>query len=70
MLTARDLARSKQAMTVGQLAETTGGYNHATQRRWNGQDAALVRFSMKSSTLFDGESKTNEGDPDQFGVGR
>jgi hypothetical protein len=67
MLTARDLARAKQAMTVGELAEKTGGYDHATQRRWNGQNAALIRFSMKSSTLFDGESKTNEGDPERGG---
>jgi hypothetical protein len=24
----------------------------------------LIAFSMKSSTAFDGESKTNEADPD------
>lgn len=62
MLQPRDLARSKQAMTVGQLAAETGDYSHASQRRWNGRDVQLIAFSMKSSTFFDGESKSNEGD--------
>lgn len=62
MLQPKDLARSKQAITVGQLALQTGDYNHGTQRRWNGDDAQLIAFSMKSSTGFDGESKTNEAD--------
>ena len=63
MLSVKDLARPKQAMTVGSLATLTGDYSHAAQRRWTGRDVALLKFSMKSSTLFDGESKTNEGDP-------
>ena len=62
MLQPKDLARSKQAATVDQLAIQTGGYDHRTQRRWNGRDVQLIVFSMKSSTSFDGESKTNEPD--------
>lgn len=62
MLTAMNLARSKQVSKVSQLAALTGPYDHATQRRWNGADVELITFSMKSSTQFDGESKTNEAD--------
>jgi hypothetical protein len=62
MLTPMSLARSKQVARIGQLAMLTGNYDHATQRRWNGCDVQLIAFSMKSSTAFDGESKTNEAD--------
>jgi hypothetical protein len=62
MLEPKDIARSKQAITVTQLGDITGNYDHKTQRRWNGRDAQLIAFSTKSSTSFDGESKTNEAD--------
>lgn len=62
MLQPQDLARTKQAASVEQLAAETGPYDHRTLRRWNGDDSHLILFSMKSSTAFDGESKTNEAD--------
>ena len=62
MLQPKHLARGKQAVTVDQLALQTGGYDHGTQRRWNGRDPQLIAFNMKSLTAFDGESKTNEAD--------
>jgi hypothetical protein len=60
-----DLARGKLGVSTTDLTALTGPYDHRTQRRWNGNDAALVAFSMKSSTLFDGESKTGEGPDDR-----
>ena len=62
MLTAMNLARSKQVSKVSQLAALSGPYDHVTQRRWDGAGVQLIAFSMKSSTMFDGESKTNESD--------
>ncbi|MGZ3854409.1 MAG: hypothetical protein ACXVBX_16565 [Flavisolibacter sp.] len=42
------------------LFETGSNYDYTQQRRWVGQDASLIKWSMKSDTTFDGESK----DPD------
>jgi|GEM_PF-1367364 hypothetical protein len=62
MLTAKDLAKAKRGIAPAQLAKDTGAYEHGAMRRWVGKDVELVRLSMKSSTMFDGESRTNEGD--------
>jgi len=37
-----------------------GDYDHQAQRRWVGEDASLIQWTMKSDTSFDGEAK----DPD------
>jgi hypothetical protein len=59
LLTARELARSKKLAGISEL-ESMGPYDHKQQRRWVGQDASLITWSMKSDTSFDNESK----DPD------
>jgi hypothetical protein len=63
MLTVNDLTKTKRVITPARIVEMTGSYDHSAMRRWIGDDAALIRVSMKSSTAFDGESRTNEGDP-------
>ena len=40
--------------------ESMGPYDHKQQRRWVGQDASLITWSMKSDTSFDKEAR----DPD------
>lgn len=65
MLQPKNIARGKLAVSTRDLSALTGQYNYATQRRWNGRDAALVAFSMKSSTQFDGEHSTGEGPDDK-----
>ena len=62
MLTAKKLAKAKRSLSPARLVEMTGSYDHAAMRRWVGDDVGLIRISMKSSTTFDGESRTNEGD--------
>jgi len=37
-----------------------GPYDHNAQRRWVGEDASLIQWTMKSDTMHDGEST----DPD------
>jgi hypothetical protein len=59
LLTARELARSKKMAGIPEL-DSMGPYDHNQQRRWVGQDASLITWSMKSDTSFDHESK----DPD------
>ncbi len=63
MITISDLARPKRAVTRNQVASESGAYNHVDMKRWAGKDTELIRLTMKSSTGFDGESKSNEGDP-------
>jgi hypothetical protein len=65
MLQPKDIARGKLGFSTRDLTAITGAYDHATQRRWNGRDASLVAFSMKSSTGFDGESASGEGPDDK-----
>jgi len=65
MLQPKDIARGKLAVSTRDLSALTGKYNYETQRRWNGRDAALIAFSMKSSTQFDGESASGEGSDDK-----
>ncbi|UTD29367.1 hypothetical protein [Bradyrhizobium sp. WD16] len=65
MVQPKDLARGKLGTSTQDLSAITGAYNHTTQRRWNGQDASLIAFSMKSSTQFDGESASGEGPDDK-----
>ncbi len=65
MIQPNDLARGKLAVSTRDLSGVTGEYDYATQRRWNGSDAALIAFSMKSSTRFDGESASGEGSDDR-----
>jgi hypothetical protein len=60
MVTAKTLARGKMTKEGSTLFESGSGYDHDQQRRWVGQDASLIQWSMKSDTQFDGESK----DPD------
>jgi hypothetical protein len=60
-----NIARGKLAISTRDLSAITGAYDYATQRRWNGQDAELIAFSMKSSTQFDGESASGEGPDDK-----
>ena len=60
MVTARDLARRKMQIEGVELFETGSSYDHTQQRRWVGEDASLIKWSSKSDTTFDGESK----DPD------
>jgi hypothetical protein len=40
--------------------DSIGPYDHSLQRRWVGDDANLITWSMKSDTQFDKESS----DPD------
>lgn len=63
MFSVMDLARKKQQISAAALSAETGPYDHAAMRRWVGKDVDLIKTSMKSSTAFDGESKSNEGDP-------
>ena len=63
MITIADLARPKRAVTRTQVASQSGAYDHADLKRWAGNDTELIRLSMKSSTAFDGEAKSREGDP-------
>jgi hypothetical protein len=65
MLQPNDIARGKLSVSVKDLSALTGGYDHVSQRRWNGRDVQLIAFSMKSSTQFDGESATGEGADDK-----
>jgi hypothetical protein len=65
MLQPNDIARGKLAVSTRDLSGLTGRYDHTTQRRWNGKDAALIAFSMKSSTQFDGEQASGEGADDK-----
>lgn len=60
MITARQLARPKQAALTPQNSGGMGEYDHRSQRRWVGEDASLIQWTMKSDTMHDGESK----DPD------
>jgi hypothetical protein len=60
MIRAKDLARAKAALPSGNGFETMGAYDHSQQRRWTGDDASLIIWSMKSDTQFDKESS----DPD------
>lgn len=45
------------------MVAESGAYDHGELTRWDGKDSDLIRLSMKSSTYFDGEASTNEGDP-------
>jgi hypothetical protein len=60
MVTAKNLAKRKMPTEGSALFESGSSYDHTQQRRWVGQDASLIQWSMKSDTQFDGESK----DPD------
>jgi hypothetical protein len=60
MITAKQIARPKQPAVTLPSSEMMGNYDHKAQRRWVGEDASLVQWTMKSDTSFDGESK----DPD------
>jgi len=60
MITARQLARRKQEASLPPASESMGAYDHRAQRRWVGEDASLIAWTMKSDTSFDKESK----DPD------
>ncbi len=60
MVTAKDLARRKMSTADSVSFDIGNNYDHAQQRRWVGQDASLIKWSMKSDTSFDNESK----DPD------
>jgi hypothetical protein len=62
MLRGKDLSRAKLSISRDDLLVETGSYDHGMQRRWVGKDLKLIKYSMKSSTMFDGESKTTEGD--------
>ncbi len=62
MLRGRDLSRAKLSISKDELLTETGSYDHIMQRRWVGKDLKLIKYSMKSSTMFDGESKSTEGD--------
>ncbi len=63
MIALSDLARPKHAITRTQVVAEAGAYDHGDMKRWDGKDTDLIRLSMKSSTFFDGEASTNEGDP-------
>ena len=63
MIIISDLARPKRAVTRTQVVSESGAYDHGAMKRWVGRDTELIRLSMKSSTAFDGESSSNEGDP-------
>jgi|YelNatPaOPRAMG01_1025707.scaffolds.fasta_scaffold33652_1 hypothetical protein len=62
MKTLKDFARQKERVTFEKLALETGDYNFKEQRRFCGGDLRLIIWSTKSSTMFDGESSTNEAD--------
>jgi hypothetical protein len=60
MVTAKNLGKSRDMGEISQMLTSMGTYDHKLQRRWVGQDASLIEWSLKSDTAFDGESK----DPD------
>ncbi len=60
MITARQLARAKQREASLPNSQLMGSYDHHAQRRWIGEDASLIQWTMKSDTAHDGESS----DPD------
>lgn len=60
MITAKQLGRRKQPSITLPSSEFMGDYDHKAQRRWVGEDASLIQWTMKSDTSFDGEKK----DPD------
>jgi hypothetical protein len=60
MITVRQLARAKHDASASQRPESMGPYDHQARRRWVGDDASLISWTMKSDTMHDGESK----DPD------
>jgi hypothetical protein len=60
MITVKDLARAKASLPPETGLESIGPYDHSLQRRWVGEDATLIAWSMKSDTQFDKESS----DPD------
>jgi hypothetical protein len=60
MITAKELGRPKQRAIVQPNSDSMGTYDHKAQRRWVGEDASLIQWTMKSDTSFDGEKK----DPD------
>ncbi len=62
MFTPKDLARPKGYISHSALLAETGLYDYESQSRWSGNDSKLIQWSTKSSTSFDGESKTNEAD--------
>ena len=55
MLTAKDLAKPKAALPPDMSLDSIGPYDHSLQRRWVGDDANLIAWSMKSDTQFDKE---------------
>lgn len=65
MLQPKDIARGKLGFSTQDLSALTGNYDYSTQRRWNGHDAALIAYSMKSSTAFDGEHASGESSDDK-----
>lgn len=62
MKTLKDFARQKQRVTLEAFVCETGNYDFKKQRRFSGGDLRLIIWSTKSSTMFDGESSTNESD--------
>ncbi|OSS42189.1 hypothetical protein DESAMIL20_1742 [Desulfurella amilsii] len=62
MKTLKDFARQKERIAFEKLVADTGSYNFKEQRRFVGADLRLIIWSTKSSTMFDGESSTNEAD--------
>jgi hypothetical protein len=60
VITARELARAKQRETSLPNSQVMGSYDHHAHRRWVGEDASLIKWTMKSDTAHDGESS----DPD------
>ncbi len=57
-----NFARQKERVTFDGLLKETGDYDFNRQRRFMGGDLRLIIWSTKSSTMFDGESSTNEAD--------
>jgi hypothetical protein len=62
MITAKNIAKTKGSIPISDLFAETGPYDHYRQARWTGRESRLIRWSMKSSTMFDGEDKSNEDD--------
>jgi len=60
VITAQQLARPKKSASPLHEPIRMGDYDHQKQRRWVGEDASLIEWTMKSDTMHDGESK----DPD------
>lgn len=58
IISPKDIAKTKEAMcTYNSLITQTGQYDHTHQRRWVGKDPQLIRWTLVSDTLFDGELK-------------